>query len=205
MLMRPRANRGITVVELMIGLVVFGILFMLALPSMTTWIQNTQIRNSADGIFAGLQLARAEALRRNTIVRFQLVSALDSTCVLASIGTSWVISLDDPTGQCEKAPSDDPGLGPRIIQKRDSIEGSPNVTLTAVTSTATNASLVQFNGLGRVTGTNPIAQIDVNNPGGGTCKTGGGPMRCLRLTITTGGETRMCDPAFDIVGDPRHC
>jgi len=205
MLMRARAMHGVTMVELMIGLVVFGILFMIGLPSLTAWIQNTQIRNSAEGIFAGLQLARAEALRRNAIVRFQLVSALDSTCVLASIGTSWVISLDDPSGKCDKAPSEDPGLGPRIIQKRNAIEGSPNVTLVAVTSGATSASLVQFNGLGRVTGASPIAQIDVKNPGGGTCKTGGGSMRCLRLTVSTGGEARMCDPAFDIVGDPRHC
>lgn len=203
--MRARAMQGVTLVELMIGPVVFGILFMIGLPSLTTWIQNTQIRNSAEGIFAGLQLARAEALRRNAIVRFQLVSTLDSTCVLASIGTSWVISLDDPSGKCDKAPSEDPGLGPRIIQKRSAIEGSPNVTLTAVTSTATSASLVQFNGLGRLTGAGPIAQIDVKNPGGGTCKASGGSMRCLRLTLTSGGEARMCDPAFDIVGDPRHC
>lgn len=200
MLKRARTVQGMSLVELMIGLVVFGIIIMIGLPSLNTWIQNTQLRTSAEGIFAGLQLARAEALRRNSVVRFQLVSKLDSTCIPAAIGTSWVISVDDPTGQCEKAPSDDPAAGPRIIQKRDANEGSPNVTVAA-----TGGAVVQFNGLGRVTGAGPITQIDVANPGGGQCKTSGGPMRCLRLTISTGGEARMCDPAFDIVGDPRHC
>lgn len=205
MLIPVRPMHGMSLVELMIGLAVFGILVMIGLPSLSAWISNTQIRNSAEGMFAGLQLARAEALRRNAVVRFQLVNKLDSTCVLAAIGTSWVISLDDPAGKCDKQPSEDPLAGPRIIQKRDAIEGSPNVTVAAKTSAAAAASLVSFNGLGRVTGTNPIAQIDVENPGGGACKTAAGPMRCLRLTISTGGEARMCDPAFDIVGDPRHC
>lgn len=200
MLGRARTVRGMSLVELMVGLAVFGILIMIGLPSLTAWIQNTQLRTSAEGIMAGLQLARVEALRRNALVRFQLVSKLDATCIPAAIGTSWVISLDDPSGQCEKAPSDDPAAGPRIVQKRDANEGSPNVTVTA-----TGGSTVQFNGLGRVTGASPITQIDVANPGGGQCKTAGGPMRCLRLTISSGGETRMCDPAFDIVGDPRHC
>jgi type IV fimbrial biogenesis protein FimT len=200
MLIRARAMQGMSLIELLMGLVVLGILVMIGLPSLSAWIQNTQIRTSAEGIYAALQLARAEALRRNAVVRFQLVNTLDSTCILAAIGTSWVVSLDDPSGQCEKDPSEDPLAGPRIVQKRNAIEGSPNVTVAA-----TGGSTVRFNGLGRVTGANPITQIDVANPGGGACKTAAGPMRCLRLTVSSGGEARMCDPAFDIVGDPRHC
>jgi hypothetical protein len=33
-------------------------------------------------------------------------------------------------------------------------------------------------------------------------------MRCLRLTVSNGGEVRMCDPAVDpaiYVNDPRLC
>ena len=38
--MRVRTQRGFTLTELMIAVVVFGILISMALPSFTAWIQN---------------------------------------------------------------------------------------------------------------------------------------------------------------------
>ena len=48
--------------------------------------------------------------------------------------------------------------------------------------------------VGRVT---PAADttINITNSSGGTCTASGGPIRCLRVTITAGGQIRMCDPA----------
>ena len=40
---------------MMITLAVFALLLMVGLPSMTTWMQNQQIRTAAEGIQAGLQ------------------------------------------------------------------------------------------------------------------------------------------------------
>ena len=91
--LRHLAARGFTLVELMIALAILGTLIMLALPSMVTWIQNTQIRTAAEGMYAGLTLARSEALRRNTTVRFQLVDTLTSGCGYSVSGTNWVVSL----------------------------------------------------------------------------------------------------------------
>jgi type IV fimbrial biogenesis protein FimT len=74
--------------------------------------------------------------------------------------------------------------------------------------TATNgpaaATTVTFNGLGRVTGAAPITQIDVRHvtdPIGGNCQPAG-PMRCMRLNISSGGQVRMCDPAVNPAVDP---
>lgn len=72
-----RRQAGMTLVELMIGLAVFGILVMMALPDYTAWIQNTKIRNAAESVQNGLQLARAEAIRRNTDVTFAFGTASD--------------------------------------------------------------------------------------------------------------------------------
>ena len=60
--MRPgKRARGVTLIEMLIGLTVLGILLMLGMPSYTTWIQSTKIRAAAESLQAGLQLARAEA------------------------------------------------------------------------------------------------------------------------------------------------
>jgi type IV fimbrial biogenesis protein FimT len=188
---------GFTLIELMITLAVLALLLMVGLPGMNTWLQNTQIRASAEAMQSGLQLARAEALRRNASVRFQLVDTLAAGCALSNTGTSWVMSLDDPTGACSAAESD--AAAPRILQKRSGAEGSPNATVAA------SASSVVFSGLGRVTGAAGPIQLDISNPAGGTCQTAAGPMRCLRVTVSSGGQVRMCDPAVMDNTDPRFC
>jgi len=201
---RPRVWLGFSLIELMITLAVLGMMFMIALPSMGTWLQNTQIRTSADAMQAGLQLARAEALKRNTTVRFQLVDTLTSACALSATGRNWVVSLADTNGLCNLDASET--TAPQIIQKRSSAEGSPNAVVTA-----TGGSSVWFNGLGRTvqppTAPAALTQINITNPNNGACKTSAGnePMRCLRITVNTGGTVRMCDPAVDDATDPRKC
>jgi type IV fimbrial biogenesis protein FimT len=195
MLMRPRPRqRGFSLVELLIVVAVLGLVLMLGLPNISAWLQNTQIRNSAEGTISGLQLARAEALRRNRVVRFSLVDSLDAGCSLAAAGPNWVVSLSDPTDNCNMDPSDT--VDPFIVQKRSNQEGSPSVVLAA------SASSVTFGGLGAAGG---ALQIDFSNPGGGACQTAAGPMRCLRVVVSSSGSVRMCDPAVTDATDPRAC
>jgi type IV fimbrial biogenesis protein FimT len=196
MLMRaqPRA-RGFSLVELLVVVAVLALVVMLGLPNISAWLQNTQIRNAAEGAISGLQLARAEALRRNRPVRFNLVDTLDAGCNLAAAGPNWVVSQADPTANCAVDPSDT--VDPFIVQKRSGQEGSPNVVLAA------SASSVVFNGLGSVAG--GALQIDFSNPGGGACQTAAGPMRCLRVVVSSSGSVRMCDPAVADATDPRAC
>jgi len=192
-----KRSYGFTLIEVMITLAVLSLLLMLGLPGMGTWLQNTQIRASAEATQAGLHVARAEALRRNAPVRFQLVDTLAAGCALAANGTNWVVSLADTTGSCDAVESD--AAAPQILQKRSGAEGSPNATVNA-----TGGSSAVFNGLGRVSGAGAITQIDVRNPTGGNCQPAG-PMRCLRLLVTNGGQVRMCDPAVMDNTDPRFC
>jgi type IV fimbrial biogenesis protein FimT len=187
---------GFTLIELLTTLAVLALLLMVGLPSMATWLQNQQIRVSTEALQSGLQLARAEALRRNVQVRFQLVDTLTSACALTNTGTNWVVSLNDPTGLCDVAPSDT--VAPLTIQSRSGAEGTPNAVVTA-----TGGSSVVFNGLGRMSGVG-MTQIDVTNTNGGVCQPAG-PMRCLRINIGGGGQMRMCDPAVTDATDPRFC
>ena len=67
--MLRRAQAGVSLVELMIGLAIIGFLLFLGVPQFSNFLQNTQIRNAAETTLAGLTLARAEAVRRNAPVR----------------------------------------------------------------------------------------------------------------------------------------
>lgn len=192
-------TRGMTLVEIAVGLVIVGLLMVLALPNFSQWLQNSQIRTAAESIQNGLQLAKTEAVRRNTTVRFQLADTATASCVLTTSGTNWIVSQDDPTGACNAAASDT--ASPRIVQARPAAEGTANVVVAA------GQSAIVFNGMGRVTPV-PAATIAIalSNPTGGTCAVlgGGGTMRCLNVTVSTGGQVRMCDPALAST-DPRGC
>ena len=193
--MNLNRQAGMSLIELMIGIVVLGILLALGAPTFSRWTQSSQIRNSAEAIHNGLMLARAEAVRRNTTVRFQFVTTTTSACALSDTGANWVVSLDSPAGACDAAPSDN--VAPRIVQVRSAAEGSRNAAVDAG-----GVSLITFNGTGQATGGAPAA-INVTNPTGGACAAGG-PMRCMRVTVATGGQIRMCDPAR-AADDPQGC
>jgi type IV fimbrial biogenesis protein FimT len=192
------SNRGFTLIELMIGLVVMGILLAVALPAFDRFLQNTKIRNAAEMTISGLNLARAEALRRNTPVRFQMVSDLTASCT-DTASVSWVVSLVDPAGACNVAPSDT--TAPRIVQKRSGLDGTSGIVVAA-----TGGSAIVYNGLGRASSAG-LTQIDLSTLQG-VCEhvdPVAGNRRCLRILISAGGQARMCDPKIADNTDPRYC
>lgn len=179
-------SRGVTLVELMIAVVIIGILVSLAFPSFRTWLINVQIRTAAEAINNGLQLARGEAVRRNTNIQF----------VLTGAATAWSVG-------CETAVADLDGDGqddcPAVIQSRAAGDGSAAASLAV---TPAGATMVTFNGYGRVRsnndGSNAITQLDVSS----TQITTG--LRNLRILVS-GGSVKFCDPNITTVGDPRAC
>ena len=191
------SQRGVSLIEMMIGLAIVALVMFVGVPAFSGFLQNTKIRNAAETTMSGITLARAEALRRNQTVRFQLVSTLTSACALSATGMNWIVSLADPTAKCEVVPSET--TAPQTIQKKSAGEGTQQITVATA-----GGSLITFNGLGRVTGA-AITQLDFSNSTG-TCETAGGTMRCLRITVSPGGQVKLCDPKVDPAGtDPRRC
>jgi type IV fimbrial biogenesis protein FimT len=198
-MLNNRKQDGVTLIELIIGLVIVGILLMMGVPWFGTFLQNTQIRNAAETTLAGITLARTEAVRRNTTVRFQLVSNLTAGCALSATSLNWIVSLAEPTGLCDVAPSD--SNSPQTVQKKSASEGTSNAAVAT-----TGGSTIVFNGLGRVSGTG-ITQLDFSNVSG-TCEhvdAVNGTMRCLRILVSTGGQAKLCDPKVADNTDPRFC
>ncbi len=190
---------GFSLIEMMMALVLVALFLTMGVPAFAQFLQNTQIRNAAETTLAGINLARAEAIRRNAAVRFQLVSDLSSGCGVSAAALNWVVSLSDPSGACDVQPSET--VAPLIVQKKSAREGTSN----AVVGTTGGATLV-FNGLGRVSGAG-ITQLSFSNTSG-TCEhldAVNGTMRCLQIRVSTGGQTKMCDPKVVDTTDPRHC
>ena len=110
--------RGVSLIELMVGIAVFSVALMLGIPTFGEWIANAQIRSTGESLQNGLNFARAEAVRRNTIVRFQLTSTLDNNCTLSTTGKSWVVNMSQsvaPTQLCAASVSD--ASTPFLIQQ----------------------------------------------------------------------------------------
>jgi type IV fimbrial biogenesis protein FimT len=81
-----------------------------------------------------------------------------------------------------------------VVQSQSNGEGSGGAVLAATPNGATTAT---FTGLGRLAANNQdaspvLTRVDIS---GGT----------LRITISAGGEIRMCNPTVTVSGDPTAC
>jgi type IV fimbrial biogenesis protein FimT len=193
------SERGVTLIELMVGLAIVALVLFVAVPSFAIFLQNSQIKNAASSVMDGLQLARNEAIRRNAPVQFEFVTDLTASCAPSTTSLAWVVSQADPTGACNAAPSET--VAPQIIQSRSGTEGTGNAR-----AAVTGGPTAIFNGLGRIQGAG-ITQVDITNTSG-TCEHSdptNGTMRCMRVVVSTGGEARMCDPKVTDATDPRKC
>lgn len=162
-----RKDGGFTLIELMVVLAILAALLTLGGPSYMGWVQNARIRGVAESLQNGLQIARAEAVRRNTNVEF----------LLQGISGAWTVQLQQ---------------GATFVQG-SAAEGGANVT---VTSAPAGATMLTYDGMGRVMTSNtdgslPINAMAVDMPPEivPPAKT-----RDLQVTVGSGGEVRMCDP-----------
>jgi type IV fimbrial biogenesis protein FimT len=217
MLARPkRTLRGLTLIELMVTVVILVMLLLGVGPSIGAWMRNTQVRNVASSMLAGLNRARNEAMRRNVPVRFSLVSladstVLDSSCALSAAGVSWVVSVRNPTGNCQMAPvtitdtaAFDAALAdpnnPLIVEANAGGVGGKNVVVAAeLADGSAAADTVTFGSFGRITDAAPIGFINISNA------VAGNDYRRLRIELGTGGTVRLCDLGVTVQTDPRYC
>lgn len=202
---RHAAQRGFSIIEIAVTLVVLGMLMATAVPSMTGWVRNAKLRNQAESLQTGLQQARNEAVRRNRPVTFYLVdngtaTALNNSCTVSATGISWVVSVRDPGSACAAAPatSSTNATNPLIVAKQLGGDGAKGVSVAGLAADgSTAASSVTFDALGRRSGT--LTRLVVSHAVAQTDD------RPLRLDITPAGMVRSCDPLITSTSDPRRC
>ena len=157
-------SAGFTLIELMLVIVILSIMLLIALPNFAIWIQNTQIRTAGEAILNGMQLARAEAIRRNVNIELRM-----------DVSSGWTARV--------------PGTG-EVIQSRVAGEGS---AASLVTITPAGAKTVTFNSFGSVAtnadGTATLTEIKIDS-----AQIAAADSRELCILVRAGGNVRMCDP-----------
>lgn len=172
-------QRGVTIIESMIVIALIAILLVLALPAGNEWLANSRIRTAGEGLLSGLQLARAEAVRRNAVIEFEIAGGTS---------TGWIVRA-----------------GNEVVQSRAAGEGTGDVIIDVLS--AAGATKVSFDGLGRRTansdGTAVIDRLLIRLP---DSVLAANRRTDLELRIGVGGQIVMCIPNPNLQpGDVRKC
>jgi type IV fimbrial biogenesis protein FimT len=115
--------RGFTLVEVLVGLAVVALLALIGFPAMGTFLQNSKLSNAAASYYSGIQLARAEAIRRNVETQFVLTNTAITTANLPNAlapsvnGANWVVRAGNGPG------SPPPAFLPAAIEAKSGMEG----------------------------------------------------------------------------------
>lgn len=170
-----RTSSGLTLVELLVSIAIITLLFLTITPSLINYFSDAKIRTAADEIQIGIQQAKIEAIKRNTIVSFNLT------------GTGWTINV----------PQNGNNLAVLLASRpAPSNENMLSVNLSPLT--------ILFNGFGQVTPVGTDYLISITNPSQGSCVSSSGNVRCLNVQVTSMGVAKVCDPALPST-DPRAC
>lgn len=192
-------QQGMTLIELLIGIAILAGLLGMGVPAFSSWIQDTQVRTAAESILNGLQTARAEAVRRNTVVRFTLTDKDGKV--------SWTVGCPTVTATCpasiQTREAAESGTMAKVTVSADAIPvpAPPGYFSALISAESELPAEVNFDALGRVF-TPPVGAVftraDVTSTASSTA-------RRYVVMVGTGGQIRMCDPKMAYSTDPRGC
>ncbi|MFC7420282.1 GspH/FimT family pseudopilin [Iodobacter arcticus] len=191
-------QQGFTLIELMITLLIFGVLLSLAGPPFQAWVRGTQLRTYAESFQSAVQLARAEAIKRNGYVELVLTNDAVSPAISASVsannkGTAWLI----------RACPDCINLGSAPTVANPSYPFIEGKTVTEGNSTqfklAADQSLLRFDALGRANRSLSLI-VSAKESKVADCRTAPAESNTIKsparicLLADEGGNTQLCLP-----------
>lgn len=211
-MLSPDRLHGFTIVELLVVITLVGLLLALGVPSMSTYLQNSRVAATAQNFYSDLQLARAEAIRRNLPVEFMLTdtsvaaSGVEDSAVAGSAGQNWLVRAPNPDAAASG--------GYELIDAKAGKEGNgssgaPSVKVVVTAASGTFDGSIVFNGFGQTVDQSAyLINFTLADPNAcASAGGGGGPIRCRRIRISPGGQIMACDPAVAAsdASDTRHC
>lgn len=178
------AERGFTLVELLVAMAVVAILLVLATPTFVSYVADAKARNVAEAIVNGMRMAQSSAVERNASIRYALTD-------------HGFRVIDTTTGE--------------VLRSGDFVESGSGAPV--LRTEPEGAAAVTFTGFGRILGKNPALAPETSPSDAITrihvaASTAGS--RTLGVVVSALGQSvRMCDPnpRFTHAGstDPAAC
>jgi type IV fimbrial biogenesis protein FimT len=150
----PNHERGFTLIELIITIIVGSVVVALAVPSFQTMIASNRTTALANEMVIALNLARSEAIKRGAGVSICRSNG-GATCNGTSWAQGWIVFVDDNrNGILEIADGDE------LLRAWDAVKGDPVI---AINPSATAS--IRYGNLGSLVATGGTVTISVSLPG----------------------------------------
>lgn len=213
MLVVARRQAGASLLELVIAIAVMAGMIGLSIPAVSDWADNNRIKATADAMISGLQLAKMEAVRRNTQARFALTDTPTFTTAAGGQSGDWEVCVADSSGSYfdtqtgrgnieQVWSATEVGTPSKIGVSTAALTGQNFNTALAAgvgltgkaagcvgTTTATTNINVTFDAMGRSTTAGNITRIDILNSRANNSN------KRLVITINPQGQIKLCNPA----------
>ena len=170
-----RAERGVSMVELMVVLAIAATLLAVAIPGFQSLIHRQRLTTTANALFMAVNLTRSEAIHRST--RVDLVPAGEGK----SWKEGWVVFIDENGNQR-------PDAQEKVIFTHDPVEGALAIT---PRFTDSKVQYIAFNGTGR---TRTNANSQTSQSGHWLLELG---TQSRKVVINFLGRPRVCNPQDD--------
>ena len=176
--MTSQSQRGFTLYELLITVLVLGVVLTLGIPNFRAFTANSRITSTANDLHSSFQLARSEAARSKsnvTICSSNNSMAAGASCTGGTFDDGWIIFMD-LNGDVQRA-----GAGETVIRRHPAIPDAIDIT--------TNGGATYFSfaptGLGRGdVGVGPSLVTAVMCDGRGNITAAGGNSAARVLVVT---------------------
>lgn len=202
--MKKRNERGFTIYELLITLLIVGIVLSLGIPNLSEFTQNSRIASTVNDLHSSFMLARSEAARAKanvTICASDEPLAANATCDGAGFDGGWIIFVDvGPDDGGVDIARDDPANEP-VLRRHppipDGIDITPNAGATYFSFAASGL------GRGDVGGT-PALQTAVICDERGNQTAAGGRSAARFIAVTPVGRSNIIRDV-DLIDDRGGC
>jgi prepilin-type N-terminal cleavage/methylation domain-containing protein len=84
---------GFTLIEMVVTLSIFSVLVAIAIPTFTSWLPGYKLKSAARDVFSNMQLAKLEAIKRNSSCTFTIDNPNQYT--VTHTGGNKVVRLSD--------------------------------------------------------------------------------------------------------------